>query len=120
PGDKEAETKFKEAAEAYEVLSDAEKRKRYDQFGHKGVDGMGHAGGGFQSMDDIFSAFGDVFGGGRGGGGSIFEDLFGGGGGRGGGGSRGGGASLRMQISIPFRDAIFGCTKTIDLKRHES
>ena len=69
PDDKEAEAKFKEAAEAYEVLSDDGKRQRYDQFGHAGVDGMGHAGGGFNSMDDIFSSFGDIFGGG--GGGSI-------------------------------------------------
>lgn len=124
PGDAEAETKFKEAAEAYEVLGDADKRKRFDQYGHAGVDGMGHAGGGFQSMDDIFSAFGDVFGngGGRGGGGGIFEDLFGGGGGGGGrgGSSRGQGASLRMSVQIPFKESIFGCTKTIDLKRHES
>jgi len=121
PGDAAAETKFKEAAEAYEVLADAEKRKRYDQFGHQGVDGMGHAGRGFQSMDDIFSAFGDVFGGrgSGGGGGSIFEDLFAGARGGAGGGRDGAGASLRMQISIPFRDAVFGCTKTIDLKRHE-
>src|SRR6516162_9385954 len=71
PGDKEAEAKFKEAAEAYEVLSDAEKRARYDQYGHAGVEGMGHAGQGFSSMEDIFAAFGDVFGGG-----SIFDQFF--------------------------------------------
>jgi molecular chaperone DnaJ len=123
PGDAEAETKFKEAAEAYEVLADGEKRKRYDQFGHQGVDGMGHAGRGFNSMDDIFSAFGDIFGGGGGGGGggSIFEDLFGGGGGgRGGRSGRGQGASLRVAVQISFKEAVFGCTKTIDIKRHES
>jgi molecular chaperone DnaJ len=65
PGDKAAEEKFKEAAEAYEVLSDPEKRKRYDQFGHEGVNGAsggGFSGGGF-TMEDIFSQFGDIFGG---------------------------------------------------------
>ena len=68
PGDKEAEDKFKEAAEAYEVLGNAEKRQRYDQFGHAGVGGAsgGGFGGGGMSMDDIFSHFGDIFGGGFG------------------------------------------------------
>ena len=79
PGDKEAEEKFKEAAEAYEVLSDADKKARYDQFGHAGVGGA--AGGGYSggmSMEDIFAQFGDIFGGGFGG----FGDFggFGGGG----------------------------------------
>ena len=81
PGDKEAEEKFKEAAEAYEVLSDENKRARYDQFGHAGMGGA--AGGGYggqgMSMDDIFSMFGDIFGG-RGGFGGF--GGFGGGGGR--------------------------------------
>ncbi|MBA3684794.1 MAG: molecular chaperone DnaJ [Planctomycetes bacterium] len=112
PGDKDAETKFKEAAEAYEVLSDEQKRQRYDQLGHAGVDGMGHAGQGFHSMEDIFAAFGDVFGGG-----SIFDGLFAGGGR--GGGARNQGASLKLGLEITFREAIFGCTKTIDLKRNE-
>jgi molecular chaperone DnaJ len=111
PGDKDAETKFKEAAEAYEVLSDQQKRQRYDQMGHAGVDGMGHAGQGFHSMEDIFAQFGDVFGG-RGG---IFEQMFGGG--QGGGRDRNQGASLRIGLEIGFREAVFGCTKTIDLKR---
>jgi len=62
PGDKEAEEKFKEAAEAYDVLSDPQKRQRYDQFGHAGVGGASQGAGGF-SMDDIFSQFGDIFGG---------------------------------------------------------
>ncbi|HQB23668.1 MAG TPA: DnaJ domain-containing protein, partial [Bacteroidales bacterium] len=79
PGDKAAEDKFKEAAEAYDVLSDATKKSRYDQFGHAGVDGMGAGGaggfGGF-SMDDIFSRFGDIFGGAVGG--SPFGSPFGG------------------------------------------
>ena len=69
PGDKEAEEKFKEAAEAYEVLSDADKKARYDQFGHAGVGGAagGGYGGGGMNMEDIFSQFGDIFGGGFGG-----------------------------------------------------
>ncbi len=111
PGDKEAEAKFKEAAEAYEVLADDQKRARYDQLGHAGVDGMGHAGSGFNSMEDIFAAFGDVFGGG-----SIFDQFFGGGGR---GESRNQGASLKLGMEITFREAAFGCTKTIDLKRNE-
>ena len=116
PDDKEAEAKFKEAAEAYEVLGDDEKRGRYDQFGHAGVDGMGHAGGGFSSADDIFSAFGDIFGGG-GGGGSIFDSFFGGGGGR----QRSNqGASLKMGLEITFEESFKGVTKTIDLKRNET
>ncbi len=114
PGDKESETKFKEAAEAYEVLSDEQKRNRYDQLGHAGVDGMGHAGQGFHSMEDIFAAFGDVFGGG-----SIFDGLFAGQRGGGGGGGRNQGASLKLGLEISFRESIFGCTKTIDLKRNE-
>lgn len=69
PGDKEAEEKFKEAAEAYEVLSDPDKKARYDQFGHAGMGGNGgFGGGGFgggMSMEDIFEQFGDIFGGGR-------------------------------------------------------
>ena len=66
PGDKEAEDKFKEAAEAYEILSDADKKAKYDRFGHAGVDGQGGFGGhgGGMNMDDIFSNFGDIFGGG--------------------------------------------------------
>jgi molecular chaperone DnaJ len=117
PGNKEAEASFKEAAEAYEVLQDEQKRARYDQMGHAGVEGMGHAGGGFNSMEDIFSAFGDIFGGG-GGGGSIFEEMLGGGR-RGGGRGKPQGASLKLGLEITFREAVSGTTKTIDLKRHE-
>ncbi|MEK7414362.1 MAG: molecular chaperone DnaJ [Planctomycetota bacterium] len=113
PGNKEAETKFKEAAEAYEVLSDAQKRQRYNQMVHAGVDGMGHAGQGFSSMEDIFAQFGDVFGN-RGG---MFEELFGGGGrGR----ERNQGTSLKLGLEITFRESVFGCTKTLDLKRNET
>src|ERR687890_785937 len=76
PGDKAAEEKFKEAAEAYEILSDADKRSQYDRFGHAGVSGNGR-GGHHQNMDDIFSQFGDIFGE------DIFGTVFGAGGGRG-------------------------------------
>ena len=85
PGDKAAEEKFKEAAEAYDVLHDDAKRQRYDQFGHAGLEGGGGFGGGQDmNMDDIFSMFGDIFGGrmhggGSGGGFGGFEDFFGGG-----------------------------------------
>jgi len=90
PDDPTAEDKFKEAAEAYEVLSDADKRARYDRFGHQG---MGGASGGGPNMEDIFSQFGDIFGGGGGG----FEGFFGG-------GQRGGrrvkkGSNLRIKLS---------------------
>lgn len=115
PDDSEAEVKFKEAAEAYEVLGDEQKRKRYDQYGHAGVEGMGHAGRGFSSMEDIFQSFGDIFGGG---GGSIFESFFGGGGG-GGGRAANAGSSLKIGIELTFREAVFGATKTIDIRRHE-
>ena len=77
PDDKEAEDKFKEAAEAYEVLSNDQKRQRYDQFGHKGVGGAGGYSGGGMNMEDIFSQFGDIFGGH-----SPFDSFFGGGGGQ--------------------------------------
>jgi len=101
PGDKEAEEKFKEAAEAYEVLSDTEKRSRYDQFGHAGVNGggaSGFGGAGGMSMEDIFSHFGDIFGGGFGG--------FSGFGGFGG-GSRGGKRVKRCYYADAPDD--FGC-----------
>jgi molecular chaperone DnaJ len=114
PGDKEAEHLFKEAAEAYEVLSDQGKRQRYDRFGHEGLRNSGNSRG-FSSVDDIFSAFGDIFGGG---GGSVFEDLFGFSS-----GSRGGprrGASLRCEVRINFDEMARGCEKTIRLKRAEA
>lgn len=115
PGDKGAEAKFKEAAEAYEVLSDEQKKGRYDQHGHAGVEGMGHAGQGYSSMEDIFAQFGDVFGGG-----SIFDQLFTQGGGQGGRGERNQGASLKLGLEITFREAVKGCTRTIELKRNET
>jgi len=115
PGDKAAEEQFKEAAEAYAVLSEPEKRKRYDQFGHAGVEGSPFAGahaGGF-SVEDIFSAFGDIFGGH--GGGSIFDELFGGGN-----RTRGRrGASLRVDLVLTLEEVASGVEKTIELTRAE-
>jgi molecular chaperone DnaJ len=109
PGDEEAEEKFKEAAEAYDVLSNDDKRARYDRFGKAGLGAMPQ----FSNFQDIFSHFGDIFGGDVFGGG-IFGDIFGGGG-----GSRAGGTSLRCQIDISFEEAARGTTKTIRLKRAE-
>jgi len=109
PDDKEAEDKFKEAAEAYEVLNDPEKRKRYDQFGHSGVDG-GFGGGG-PSMDDIFSNFSDIFGGG-------FGDIFGN---RGGGGRRvRKGSNLRIKLKLNLDEIAHGVEKKIKVKRYIS
>ena len=114
-GDKKAEEKFKVAAEAYEVISDPEKRKRYDQYGHEGLRG-GDARG-FGNFEDIFDAFGDIFGGGGGGGGSIFEDFFGGGGGRRQAEKRG--ASLRCDIAIDFKDVATGIEKSIEITKRD-
>jgi molecular chaperone DnaJ len=110
-GDTDAIHKFKEAAEAYEVLSDQQKRSRYDQYGHAGVE-AGGGGGGFRDVGDIFEAFGDVFGG------TIFEDFFGGGGG---GRSRGRvrrGADLRCDVTLNLEEAAKGVAKTVSLTRH--
>jgi molecular chaperone DnaJ len=116
PGNREAEENFKEAAEAYEVLSDPQKRNAYDRFGHAGVGGGGPH---FTSVEDIFSAFGDIFGG-RGG--SIFEDLFGGafGGGRRGGAARNRGAHLKVDLDISLEDVLNGVKKTIEIQRNET
>ena len=99
PNDPSAEEKFKEAAEAYEVLSNDEKRKRYDQFGHQGVNGGGYGGGGGMNMDDIFSQFGDIFGGG-----SPFESFFGGGG-RSRGVRRGSNLRIKMKLTLEVPNA---------------
>ncbi|MBR9978380.1 MAG: DnaJ domain-containing protein, partial [Bacteroidetes bacterium] len=118
PGSREAEDKFKEAAEAYEVLSNADKRQRYNQFGHEGLRGSG--GQGFNDINDIFSHFGDIFGGGFGG--SIFEEMFGGGGrGR----SRRGhpgtpGTDLKIQLPLSLEEIATGVEKTVKVKRHIS
>ena len=119
PGKKEAEEKFKEAAEAYDVLHDPEKRQRYDQFGHQAFEGgAGGYGAGGMNMDDIFSMFGDLFGG-RGGGGGFggFGDFFGGGGHR---QSRDpnaprDGDDMSFRLDIDFDEALFGSERTIDL-----
>ena len=115
PGNKDAEESFKEAAEAYEVLSHEEKRASYDRFGHAGV-GNGPQ---FGSMEDIFSAFGDLFGGGRGGGGGggIFEEIFGGGRAR---AQRSTGAHLKVDLEITLEDVRTGTKKTIEIKRNET
>ena len=108
PGDKEAEEKFKEATEAYEVLSDDQKRPIYDQYGFAGLDGMG-AGGGASGYSHAYSDFSDIFGSGFG---DIFENLFGGGGrsrsGYGRSNEPGQGASLRYDLEIDFKDAVYG------------
>ena len=112
PDDKEAESKFKEAAEAYDVLSTDDKRARYDRFGHQGLQG----GAGFANTEDIFGAFGD-----------MFADLFGfGGGGGGGGGRRRGGrngprqgSDVRLDLAIEFEQAVHGATREVTLQRSE-
>jgi molecular chaperone DnaJ len=115
-GDKAAEEKFKEAAEAYEVLSDSDKRAQYDRFGHAAVNnGRGGFNGGGMNMDDIFSQFGDVFG----------DDLFGSffGGRRGGGNSRSHGvrgSNLRVKIKLSYEEIAKGVTKNIKVKKHVS
>jgi molecular chaperone DnaJ len=107
PGNEEAIARFKEAAEAFEVLNDPDKRARYDRFGHAGVDGGAH----FHDVNDIFSAFGDIFGG------SIFGDFFGGG--RGGGRRVRKGADVGTQVTLDLLEAARGVTKPIEFERHE-
>ncbi|MEZ6005666.1 MAG: molecular chaperone DnaJ [Planctomycetota bacterium] len=114
-GDKEAEGKFKEAAEAYDVLGNAEKRAQYDRFGHQAFAGpAGGGGAGFRNMEDIFSAFGDIFGGG---GGGMFSDLFGGGARRRSGPRKG--RDLRISLSLTLEEIASGVSKTVTLNRTE-
>lgn len=115
PDDKEAEEKFKEAAEAYEVLSNPEKKGRYDQFGHAGMGGAGNGGyGGGMNMDDIFSQFGDIFGGG---GGNPFESFFGGGGGRGRSRTVNRGSNLRIKVKLTLEEVLNGVEKKIKVNK---
>jgi len=106
PGNEEASVRFKECAEAYEILSDTEKKARYDRYGHAGLGNGSSGGAGFQDVSDIFEAFGDIFGG-----------VFGGGGGgrRGRGGRRG--ESLKTSISIDLLEAAKGCKRTLEIER---
>lgn len=109
PGDSKAEDMFKKSAEAYEVLSNPEKKARYDQFGHQAFDGSGGFGGGGMNMDDIFSQFGDIFGGAFGGGGF---------GGFGGGGRRTvKGSNLRIRVKLTLEEIANGVEKKIKVKR---
>ncbi|MEW4922850.1 molecular chaperone DnaJ [Algibacter sp. 2305UL17-15] len=112
PDDKNAEAKFKEAAEAYEVLSDDNKKARYDQYGHQAFEGGGFGGGGGgMNMDDIFSQFGDIFGGGGFGGGGF--SGFGGGGGQ----RRVKGSNLRIRVKLTLEEIANGVEKKIKVKR---
>lgn len=115
PDDKAAEDKFKEAAEAYEVLSNDEKKAKYDRFGHAGMGAGGGFGGGGMNMDDIFSQFGDIFGGGGGG--------FSGFGGFGGGGRSQGrrvnrGSNIRVKVNMTLKDIVNGVEKKIKVKKY--
>jgi molecular chaperone DnaJ len=107
PGDKEAEEKFKEAAEAYEVLSNPDKKARYDRFGHQGVNNGGFGSGGI-NMEDIFSQFGDIFGG------SPFGDIFGGGSRR---TTRRKGTNLRIKLKLSLQEIANGVEKKIKVRR---
>jgi len=114
PGDKASEEKFKEAAEAYEILSSPEKKQRYDQFGHAGMGNQGGFSGQHMTMEDIFSSFGDIFGGGG----------FSGFGGFGGGGSRGQrvnrGSNLRIKVTLNLSEVANGCEKKLKVKKYIS
>ena len=119
PGDKAAEEKFKEAAEAYDVLSDETKRKRYDQFGFAADQGAGFGGAGF-SVEDIFRNFGDIFGGhfsggGGGGFGSIFDDFFGGGASSGGRVERG--SDIRIKMKLTLEEIMTGVDKKVKITK---
>ncbi|MBT4708701.1 MAG: DnaJ domain-containing protein, partial [Flavobacteriaceae bacterium] len=106
PGDSSAEENFKKAAEAYEVLGNSDKRAKYDQFGHSAFDGNGGFGAGGVNMEDIFSQFGDIFGG-----------AFGGFGGFGGGQRRSKGSNLRIRVSLDLKEIVLGVEKKIKVKR---
>ncbi len=109
PGDSKAEEMFKKAAEAYEVLSDPDKRARYDQYGHAAFEGGGFGGGGM-NMEDIFSQFGDIFG-------SAFGGSFGGFGGFGGGQRRVKGSNLRIRVKLSLEEVANGVEKKVKVRR---
>jgi molecular chaperone DnaJ len=115
PNNKEAEDKFKEASEAYEVLGDSDKRRRYDQFGHEGMK-PGADFHGFNDINDIFSSFGDIFGSGMGG--SIFEEVFSGGRGRARRGQGGGtqGSDLKIRLKLTLEEIATGVEKKLKIK----
>ncbi len=116
PDNKEAEEKFKEAAEAYEVLSDDNKKARYDRFGHAGMGGGGGFGGGGMNMEDIFSQFGDIFGEG-----SPFESFFGGGGrSRRRRGSGTPGSNLRLKVKLSLEEIANGAQKKVKVKKYNT
>jgi len=116
PGNKEAEEMFKEAAEAYEILNDENKRARYDRFGHEGVKGNGFGSQGFSDINDIFSHFSDIFGGA--GGSSIFDDFFGGGQQRGRQRGRGiPGSDVKVTLKLTLEEIAEGTSKKIKLKK---
>lgn len=106
PGEKTAEEKFKEAAEAYEVLRDPQKRNIYDQYGHQGLEGTGFSG--FSGFDDIFSSFGD-----------IFEDFFGFSTNRSSQSRTQRGSDLRYDMTLSFMEAAFGTETKIDVEKME-
>ncbi|HET8964159.1 MAG TPA: molecular chaperone DnaJ [Chitinophagales bacterium] len=114
PGNKESEEKFKEGAEAYDVLSNPDKKQRYDQYGHAGMSGAGGFSGGSMNMDDIFSQFGDIFGE------SIFDNFFGGGGGRGSRRQATGrkGSNIRIKVKLSLKEIAEGAHKTIKVKKY--
>ncbi|HSC37302.1 MAG TPA: molecular chaperone DnaJ [Chitinophagaceae bacterium] len=117
PGDKSAEEKFKEAAEAYEVLSDSDKKSQYDRFGHAAMSGNGRGGyGGSMNTEDIFSQFGDIFGD------DLFGSFFGGGGrsSRGGGGRSRGvrGSNLRIKLKLNYEEIAKGVTRSVKVKKY--
>ena len=116
PDNKEAEEKFKEAAEAYEILNDDDKRARYDRFGYEGVRGNGFGSQGFSDINDIFSHFSDIFGGS-----SIFDDFFGGGTQRSRGRKRGTGipgSDLRINMKLTLEEISTGVSKKIKMLLH--
>ena len=115
PDNKEAEEKFKEAAEAYEILSNDDKRQKYDRYGHDGVKGSAYGSSGFTDINDIFWHFSDIFGGS-----SIFDDFFGGGGSR----TRGRrqstgvpGSDLRVNLKLTLEEIATGTTKKLKIKK---